>query len=159
MPKGTQGIVASPDGKQVLAMDLASPRIAVIDAATDSIVDEITLSNSTKGAWGAKYSLDGSMLVVVSVNDRTATLLSTADWRSPQTVLKVGSAPFGIAFTADKKSVFVVQPRRRFDFRHRLEQQASREYVRGGEGHRDAVVLLGPAIPLVAGEVLGVVFA
>jgi YVTN family beta-propeller protein len=107
MPKGTQGIVASPDGKQVLAMDLASPRIAVIDTATDTVVDEIALSNSTKGAWGAKYSLDGSTLVVVSVNDRTATLLNTADWRAPQTVLKVGSAPFGIAFTADKKSAFV----------------------------------------------------
>jgi DNA-binding beta-propeller fold protein YncE len=107
MPKGTQGIVASSDGKQVLAMDLALPRIAVIDTATDAIVDEIALTISTKGAWGAKYSLDGSTLVVVSVNDRTATLLNTADWRAPQTVLKVGSAPFGIAFTADKKVAFV----------------------------------------------------
>jgi DNA-binding beta-propeller fold protein YncE len=107
MPTGTQGIVASPDDKQVLAMDLVSPRIAVIDTKTDTIVEEIALSNSTKGAWGAKYSLDGSTLVVVSVNDRTATLLNATDWRAPQTVLKVGSAPFGIAFTADKKSAFI----------------------------------------------------
>jgi len=107
MPQGTQGIVASPDGKHVLAMDLALPRIAVIETTTDTVVDEIALSNSVKGAWGAKYSLDGSMLVVVSVNDRTATLVSVADWRAPQTVLKVGSAPFGIAFTADKKSAFI----------------------------------------------------
>jgi len=107
MPNGTQGIVASPDGKRVLAMDLTAPRIAVIDTATDAVVDEIALANSVKGAWGAKYSLDGSTLVVISVNDRTATLLSTADWRAPHTVVKVGAAPFGIAFTADEKSVFV----------------------------------------------------
>jgi DNA-binding beta-propeller fold protein YncE len=101
MAKGTQGITASPDGKRVLAMDLAGPRIAVIDTATDTIVDEITLADSTKGAWGAKYSPDGARLVVVSVNDRSATLLNPTDWRAPQTVLKVGSQPFGIAYSAD----------------------------------------------------------
>jgi len=107
MPNGTQGIVASPDGKQVLAMDLSAPRIAVIDTVTDKVVDEITLSGTTKGAWRAKYSLDGATLVVISVNDRSATLMSAADWRAPQTVLKVGSQPFGIAFTADAKSALV----------------------------------------------------
>lgn len=107
MPNGTQGITASPDGKHVLAMDLSAPRVAVIDAATDKVVDEIALTNSTKGAWRAKYSLDGKTLVIISVNDRTATLMSAADWRSPQTVLKVGSQPFGVAFTADGKSALV----------------------------------------------------
>jgi DNA-binding beta-propeller fold protein YncE len=107
MPKGTQGIVASPDGKRVLAMDLVRPRIAVIDTATDKVVDEIILADSTKGAWRAKYSLDGATLVVISVNDRSATLMSAANWRSQQTVLKVGSQPFGIAFTADAKSALI----------------------------------------------------
>jgi DNA-binding beta-propeller fold protein YncE len=107
MPKGTQGITASPDGKQVLAMDLAGPRIAVIDTATDKVVDEITLADSAKGAWGAKYSPDGKKLIVVSVNDRSATLLNPADWRAPQTVVKVGSQPFGSAYTADYQSALV----------------------------------------------------
>ena len=106
MPKGTQGITASPDGKRVLAMDLAEPRIAVIDTTTDKVVDEIKLAESSRGAWRAKYSLDGKTLVVISVSDRTATLLS-ADLHGPQTVLKVGSQPFGIAFAADAKQALV----------------------------------------------------
>jgi DNA-binding beta-propeller fold protein YncE len=88
-------------------MDLAGPRIAVIDTATDQIVDEITLAESAKGAWGAKYSPDGAKLIVVSVNDRSATLLNPVDWRAPQTVLKVGSQPFGIAYSADYQSALV----------------------------------------------------
>jgi YVTN family beta-propeller protein len=107
MPNGTQGITASPDGKQVLAMDLNAPRIAVIDTRTDQVVDEIALSGSTKGGWRAKYSLDGSTLVIISVNDRSATLMSAQDSRSPQTVLKVGSQPFGIAFAADGKQALI----------------------------------------------------
>jgi len=107
MPKGTQGITASPDGKQVLAMDLVGPRIVVIDTATDKVIDEVTLADSAKGAWGAKYSPDGARLIVVSVNDRSATLLNPADWRAPQTVLKVGSQPFGIAYSADYRSALV----------------------------------------------------
>jgi DNA-binding beta-propeller fold protein YncE len=47
------------------------------------------------------------MLVVVSVNDRSATLMSGANSRAPQTVIKVGSQPFGIAFTADYKTALV----------------------------------------------------
>ena len=107
MPKGTQGIVASPDGKRVLAMDLAEPRIAVIDTASDKVVDEIKLEASSRGAWRAKYSLDGKTLVVISVGDRTATLLGATDPHGPQTVLKVGSQPFGIAFAADSKTALV----------------------------------------------------
>jgi DNA-binding beta-propeller fold protein YncE len=107
MPKGTQGIVASPDGKHVLAMDLVEPRIAVIDTKTDRVVDEIKMEDSTKGAWGARYSPDGKSLVIVSVNDRTATILPTSDLHAAQTTLKVGAAPFGVAFSADSKTALV----------------------------------------------------
>jgi YVTN family beta-propeller protein len=107
MPNGTQGIVASPDGKRVLAMDLAEPRVAVIDTATDKVMDEIKLTASSRGAWRARYSPDGATLVIVSVADRTATLLSGANPRSEQTVLNVGSAPFGIAFTADYNTALI----------------------------------------------------
>ena len=44
MPRGTQGITASPDGKRVIAMDLARPEIAVIDTATDAVLDRIALA-------------------------------------------------------------------------------------------------------------------
>jgi YVTN family beta-propeller protein len=107
MPKGTQGITASVDGKRVLAMDFSEPRVAVIDTQSDTVVDEIALQDSTKGAWRAKYSPDGKHLVIVSVNDRTATVLSAGDLHGKQTVLKVGSQPFGIAFTADSNTALV----------------------------------------------------
>lgn len=107
MPKGTQGITASADGKRVLAMDMADARIAVIDTAKDSVVDEIALEGTTKGAWGARYSPDGMHLLIISVNDGTATLVPAANLHAKQTVLKVGSQPFGIAFTADSTRALV----------------------------------------------------
>jgi YVTN family beta-propeller protein len=107
MPKGTQGITSSPDGKRVLAIDLADPRVAVIDTATDSVVDEIKLEGTTKGAWRAKFSPNGEHLVIISVSDRTATLIAGRDLHAKQTVLKVGSQPFGVAFTADSKTALV----------------------------------------------------
>jgi DNA-binding beta-propeller fold protein YncE len=107
MPKGTQGIVASPDGKHILAMDLAEARIAVIDTKTDKVVDEIKMEGSTKGAWGARYSPDGKSLVIVSVNDRSATILPASDLHAAQATMKVGAAPFGVAFSADSKTALV----------------------------------------------------
>src|SRR5688572_28634434 len=44
MPRGTQGITASPDGKRVIAMDLAQPEITVIDTATDAVLYRVTLT-------------------------------------------------------------------------------------------------------------------
>src|SRR5262245_54454139 len=71
MPKGTQGISMSPDGREVLALDLAEPRIAVIDTRTDTVAREITLSGTTKGAWRARYSPDGKHLPVSNVSENT----------------------------------------------------------------------------------------
>jgi len=106
MPKGTQGITASPDGKRVLALDFAEPRIAVIDTASDTVVDEISLAGG-KAAWRAKYSPDGATLVIINVSERSATILDAADLHSQQHVLQVGSQPFGIAFTPESRTALV----------------------------------------------------
>ena len=37
MPNGTQGIVASPDGKHVLAVDFVVPELGVINTADDTV--------------------------------------------------------------------------------------------------------------------------
>ena len=50
MPRGTKGITTSPDGKRVVAMDLARPEITVIDTATDSVLERIALANTTDPA-------------------------------------------------------------------------------------------------------------
>ncbi len=47
VPDGTEGIAASPDGKRVMALDYKDPVLRVIDPATDTIVDNITLPGTT----------------------------------------------------------------------------------------------------------------
>src|SRR5262249_61483770 len=59
MPKGTQGITASPDGKRVLAIDYADPRFYVIDTATDKIIDTVAVEKNAIGPFRARYSPDG----------------------------------------------------------------------------------------------------
>jgi DNA-binding beta-propeller fold protein YncE len=107
MPNGTQGITSSPDGKFVLAMDFSDPKMAVIDTASDKVVDEINIDGNSKGAWRAKYSPDGRTVVVINVNEKTASILRAANLKSTQRKLTVGSQPFGIAFTADSNVALV----------------------------------------------------
>jgi YVTN family beta-propeller protein len=107
MPKGTQGITVSPDGKHVLAIDLVDPRIAVIDTATDKVVDEIVVQDNTKGLWRTRYSPDGTKILVVNVAEKTVSILRTADLHGKQLLLQTGSQPFGIAFTADSNTALV----------------------------------------------------
>ncbi|HYM34798.1 MAG TPA: YncE family protein [Steroidobacteraceae bacterium] len=107
MPKGTQGISASLDGKFVLAMDFAEPKMMVIDTSTDKIVDEIPLDGNSKGAWRSKYSPDGKSVVVINVTERSASVLQAVNLKSAQQKLTVGSQPFGIAFTADSSKALV----------------------------------------------------
>ena len=107
MPKGTQGISASPDDKHVLAIDLADPRVAIIDTVTDKIIDYIAIKGNTKGAWRARYSPDKKSLIVINVSERTASLLQADAPNDKQTLLKVGSQPFGIAFTPDSKTALI----------------------------------------------------
>jgi DNA-binding beta-propeller fold protein YncE len=65
MPKGTQGVAASPDGKMVVAMDNAEPVAVVIDPKTDQVVDRITLQGQSGGAYKAYFSPDGKRLLTM----------------------------------------------------------------------------------------------
>jgi DNA-binding beta-propeller fold protein YncE len=105
MPNGTQGITASPDGKQVIAMDFREPVIAVIDTATDEVVDRITLQDSREGAYKAYYSPDGRWLLTMSGS--LVSIFDARDLRAPQRVVTVGANPMGIAFSADGKTALV----------------------------------------------------
>jgi YVTN family beta-propeller protein len=107
MPNGTQGITISPDGKQVLAVDYKDPKFVVIDTATDKIVDTVAVEQNLTGPFRVKYSPDGSKLVTCDSRAGLANIISTADLHGKQTVLTVGKTPFGIAFSADSKTVLV----------------------------------------------------
>ena len=105
MPRGTQGITASPDGKRVIAMDLARPEIAVVDTATDTVVDRIALADTTAPAYKAYYSPDGKWLLTMAGS--SISIFDAANLRSPQRTLKVGASPMGIGFSADGKTALV----------------------------------------------------
>lgn len=107
MPKGTQGITMSPDGKRVIAIDFIDPKFYVIDTATDKIVETVTVDKNTIGPFRARYSQDGSMLVTVNSTNKLANIFDMKNLKSPQAVIPVGQQAFGIAYSPDGKTVLV----------------------------------------------------
>jgi YVTN family beta-propeller protein len=105
MPRGTQGISASPDGKRVIAMDLARPEIAVIDTATDTVLERITLAGTTDPAYKAYYSPDGEWLLTMAGS--SISIFDAANLQAPQRTVTVGASPMGIGFSADGKTALV----------------------------------------------------
>ena len=105
MPKGTQGIAASPDGRTVVAMDYAAPVVMVIDSKTDQVVDRIALQGQTGGAYKAYFSPDGRWLLTMV--DSMITILDASNLKGLQRVLKVGASPMGIGFSADGSTALV----------------------------------------------------
>jgi len=105
MAKGTQGIAASPDGKAVIAMDLAAPVLAVIDPKTDQVTDRITLQGQSDPAYKAYYSPDGKWLLTMAGS--MITIFDASNLKGLQRVLKVGAFPMGIGFSADGTTAVV----------------------------------------------------
>jgi YVTN family beta-propeller protein len=107
MPKGTQGIIASPDGKRVIAADLADPKLVVVDTATDQVVDTIKVQDNRNGPFRVRYSPDGKTVVTLNSGSQVANIFDASNLQAPQKVVKVGREPFGVAFTADSKTALV----------------------------------------------------
>ena len=107
MPKGTQGITSSPDGKRVIAIDFTDPQFYVIDTATDKIVDTVVVDKNTIGPFRARYSPDGSMLITVNHMNAVANIFDARNLRAPQKTVTVGQQAFGIAYSADGKTALV----------------------------------------------------
>jgi DNA-binding beta-propeller fold protein YncE len=106
-PRGTQGIVASPDGKRVVAVDLGAPSLIVIDTATDMVVDTVSLQGNQRGSFKPQFSPDGKKLLVCSLAHGVVNILDTANLRGSQHVLTVGKDPMGFAFSADGRIALV----------------------------------------------------
>lgn len=105
MPRGTQGVTASPDGKRVIAMDFVEPSMTVIDTATDQVLERIPLADVTDGAYKAYYSPDGQWLLTMAGS--MVSIFDAANLHAPQRTIKVGASPMGIAFSADGKTALV----------------------------------------------------
>jgi YVTN family beta-propeller protein len=107
MAKGTQGITASPDGKQVLAIDYTDPKFYVIDTATDKIIDTVAVDKNTVGPFRARYSPDGSILITANHVNAIANIFDAHNLHAPQKTVAVGQQAFGIAYSADGKTALV----------------------------------------------------
>jgi len=107
MPKGTQGITSSPDGKRVIAIDFTDPQFYVIDTATDKIIDTVAVEKNTVGPFRARYSPDGSMMITVNHMNALANIFDAKNLHAPQKTLPVGQQAFGIAFSADGRTALV----------------------------------------------------
>lgn len=107
MPKGTQGITASPDGKRVIAIDFTDPKFYVIDTATDKIIDTVVVDKNTIGPFRARYSPDGATLITVNHVNALANIFDAKNLHAPQKTLTVGQQAFGIAYSADGKTALV----------------------------------------------------
>jgi YVTN family beta-propeller protein len=105
-PAGTQGIVASPDGKRVIAVDNGEPALLVIDTAKDEVVDRVPLAGNPRGGFKPRYTLDGAKLVVCNLS-QSVNILDAADLHGKQTVLPVGKDPMGFAISPDDKTLLV----------------------------------------------------
>ncbi len=107
MPKGTQGITASPDGTRVIAIDFTDPKFYVIDTATDKIIDTVNVEKNTIGPFRARYSPDGSVLITANHVNSLANIFDARNLHGSQKVLTVGQQAFGIAFSADGRTALV----------------------------------------------------
>jgi YVTN family beta-propeller protein len=106
-PNGTEGIVASPDGKRVLVADHSEPLILVVDTASDTVVDRIPVERSTKGMYKVRYTPDGSKILTMNSTEGLINIFDAANLHSGQKSLTVGKAPMGFAFSPDGKTALI----------------------------------------------------
>ena len=107
MPNGTEGIVASPDGKTILAADLTEPYLHVISTATDTEVDKIKVEGAEHGVYTVFYSPDGQR-VVICLPSGQLDIFNAKDLHAPQHVVhSAGTALMGIGFAPDGRTALV----------------------------------------------------
>jgi hypothetical protein len=95
-PHPLAGLAISPDGKLLVAVDDEDPLLFLIDTASLAIVKTLPLDSVPEPAQIARYSPDGTILLVTSLRSATATLIDAAF--VGQTTLAVGQQPMDGAF-------------------------------------------------------------
>ena len=97
-PQALAGVAVSGDGKTVVAVSDESPVIFLIDAASEE-TRTVPLEGVPKAAQIARYSPDGTLLVVSSLNSNMLSLIETSSGK--QTAVPVGSEPMDFTFRGD----------------------------------------------------------
>lgn len=106
VPNGTEGVSASPDGKRVVALDYKDPVLHVIDTATDTIIDNVTLEANQRAASRVRFSPDGTKIVTDN-NEQILNIISASDLHGRQLIVHIGKAPMGMGFAPDNRTMIV----------------------------------------------------
>ena len=104
-PGGAAGIGMSPDGATIVLVDNAAPQLLIVDTGTDEVRTTVTLDGLEKPAQVARYSPDGKYLVVTSMEEPLAVVL-TGDLGS-QKLLHLGQGPMNMAYRDDGRTVVI----------------------------------------------------
>jgi YVTN family beta-propeller protein len=110
-PNGTRGVVATPDGTRVFAMDLKEPEVIVINPATDQVIERIRLQGHDQPGYKLRVSPDGRTLIVCGYlpgNNSFVNVLKVADLHGRQHVLTAGKNAMGFAFAPDNRTAVVL---------------------------------------------------
>lgn len=99
-PQALAGIAVSGDGGTVVAVSDISPVVFLIDTAAEQVTREVRLKDVPKPAQIARYSPDGGMVVVSSLNSNMLTLSDPAF--TNQTAVPVGKEPMDFAFRGNE---------------------------------------------------------
>ena len=99
-PRPLAGIAISADGRTVVAVDDAEPKLILIDTEAGKVRDEVVLEGVPKAAQIARYAPDNSLIGVTSLNSNTVSLVDPSFCE--QTAIKVGSQPMDMAFHNDE---------------------------------------------------------
>ena len=99
-PRPLAGIAISANGKTVIAVDDAEPKLILIDTEAGYVREELVLKDVPKAAQIARYSPDNKTLGVTSLNSDTVSLIDPSF--KQQTAIKVGSQPMDMAFHGDE---------------------------------------------------------
>jgi DNA-binding beta-propeller fold protein YncE len=106
-PNGTEGIAASPDGKRVVALDYKEPLLLIIDPATDTIIDRVSLQDNQRAGSRVRYSPDGATILTDNGGQQLVNVISASDLHGKQFVIPVGKSPMGFGFAPDNRIAIV----------------------------------------------------
>jgi DNA-binding beta-propeller fold protein YncE len=99
-PRPLAGIAISADGRTVIGVDDAEPKLILIDTNAGNVREEVTLKDVPKAAQIARYAPDNSLIGVSSLNSNMVSLIEPS-FRE-QTAIEVGSQPMDMAFHGDE---------------------------------------------------------
>lgn len=102
-----RGLAISPDSSRVYVTNFDDGTVSVIDTATDTVVDTVTVGAGFAEPRGIAVNPAGTRVFTANSGEGTVSVIDTANNMVVGTPIDVGDEPRGIAFTRDGARAFV----------------------------------------------------